>query len=177
VTDLAGILSQTGGLHPVTQAAILFHGWRGLAPGAAADVEAAVLAARHGAAAGRGAALFLPLALNGSGALRATGTEDRRLGAWIAGATQAVRAALRHLDRLQDWQGRARAATADLSGRTPPALITALAAWPMISAPLAERITGASRAAAQRNLDLLAVRGLIREVTGQGRFRMWAARI
>ena len=35
--------------------------------------------------------------------------------------------------------------------------------------------TGASRAAVQRNLDVLTARGLAREVTGQGRFRVWAA--
>lgn len=181
IADMADIMDQAGGLHPVTQAAMLFHGWRMLGQeragqGGATDVEAAVLAARHGAKAGRGAALFLPLALTGPGALRATGTEAQRLGAWIAGATQATLAALLHLDRLLDWERRAHEATADLTGRTPPALIAALAAWPMISAPMAEEITGASRAAVQRNLDTLAVMGLIREVTGQGRFRVWTTR-
>ncbi|MFN3846578.1 MAG: hypothetical protein ACK4RZ_12285 [Paracoccaceae bacterium] len=34
-------------------------------------------------------------------------------------------------------------------------------------------LTGASRAVIQRNLACMEVRGLIREVTGQGRFRMW----
>jgi hypothetical protein len=29
----------------------------------------------------------------------------------------------------------------------------------------------------QRNLDLLQARGLVREVTGQGRFRIWAAKL
>jgi hypothetical protein len=29
----------------------------------------------------------------------------------------------------------------------------------------------------QRNLDVLVARGLVREVTGQGRFRVWAAGI
>lgn len=187
VLDLAEIMERAMELHPVTQAAILFHGWRmlsaeragqeGVGQGAAVDVEAAVLAARHGARAGRGAALFLPLALTGPGALRATGTEQERLGAWIAGATQATLAALLHLDRLREWERRARAETADLSGRTPPALIEALVAWPMVSAPLAEEMSGASRAAAQRNLDILAARGLIREVTGQGRYRLWAAKV
>ncbi|MFN7609750.1 MAG: hypothetical protein ACK5QX_02270 [bacterium] len=47
----------------------------------------------------------------------------------------------------------------------------------MVSAPLAEEITGASRAAVQRNLGTLTERGLTREVTGQGRFRVWAARL
>ena len=185
VADMAEIMDQAGGLHAVTQTAMLFHGWRmlsadgqgGVAQSPAGDVEAAVLAARHGARAARGAALFLPLALTGPGALRGAGSEVQRLGAWIAGATQATLAALLHLDRIRGWEVRARAATADLSGRTPPALIAALAAWPMISAPLAEEITGASRAAVQRNLDALVARGLIREVTGQGRFRVWAAKV
>ena len=187
IADLAEIMEKVGRLHAVTQAAILFHGWRMLTgekagqepvgQGAAADVEAAVLAARHAAGAGRGSALFLPLALTGPGALRATGTEEQRLRAWIAGATQATLAALLHLDRLRDWQVRTAAATADLSGRTPPTLIAALAAWPMVSAPLAEELTGASRAAVQRNLDTFAARSLIREVTGQGRFRVWTAKV
>jgi DNA-binding IclR family transcriptional regulator len=45
--------------------------------------------------------------------------------------------------------------------------------WPLVIAPLADGQTGASRAAVQRNLNLLTTRGLLREVTGQGRYRMW----
>jgi Fic family protein len=45
----------------------------------------------------------------------------------------------------------------------------------MLAAAQAEAETGASRAAVQRNLDVLVARGLVREVTGQGRFRVWAA--
>jgi hypothetical protein len=37
---------------------------------------------------------------------------------------------------------------------------------------MAEATIGASRAAAQRNMTWVEARGLIREVTGQGRFRM-----
>ncbi len=192
IADLAGLLEAARGLHPVTQSAMLFHGWRILgseaAPqgfeepqivrqGATTDVEAAVMAARHGATAGRGGALFLPSALTGSGALRASGTETERLHGWVRGATQATHAALLHLDRLDDWEARATEATADLSGRTPALLIAALSAWPALSAPQAEEITGASRAATQRNLDLFHGRGLVREVTGQGRFRLWAASV
>jgi Fic family protein len=50
-----------------------------------------------------------------------------------------------------------------------------LAEWPVVSAPMAETLTGASRAAVQRNLAWMETRGLIREVTGQGRFRIWRA--
>lgn len=117
----------------------------------------------------------MPLALSGPGALRGVGEPEEKLRAWVRGAGQAVLAALLHLDRVSAWEARARAATDDLSGRTPPVLIEALTAWPMVSAPLAEELTGASRAAVQRNLDRFAERGLIREVTGQGRYRVWAA--
>jgi len=70
---------------------------------------------------------------------------------------------------------RAETEMAPLSGKTPPALRAVLTEWPFISSPMAEALTGASRAAVQRNLAWLEVRGLIREMTGQGRFRMWRA--
>ena len=133
-------------------------------------------AARLGAAETRGGAVFLPLALTDPGALRAGGTPEARLARWYDGAEQAVLAALRQIDRLEAWHERARDATAGLSGRTPPLLLAALCDWPLVSAPMAERLTGASRAAVQRNLTWLEGAGLIREVTGQGRFRFWAIR-
>ena len=40
---------------------------------------------------------------------------------------------------------------------------------------MAETLTGASRAAVQRNLAWMEEHGLIREMTGQGRYRMWRA--
>lgn len=175
VADLAEVMDSAADLHPVTQSAIAFHAWRALSQGMGQDTEAAVIAARHAATMGRGGALFMPLALSGPGALRGAGPPEDKLGAWVRGAGQAVLAALLHLDRVSAWESRARAATDDLSGRTPPVLIDVLAAWPMVSAPLAEQLTQASRAAVQRNLDKFTNRGLIREVTGQGRYRVWAA--
>jgi Fe2+ or Zn2+ uptake regulation protein len=47
----------------------------------------------------------------------------------------------------------------------------------MLGVPQAVSETGASRAAVQRNLDILLTRGLVREVTGHGRFRVWAAKM
>lgn len=44
---------------------------------------------------------------------------------------------------------------------------------PAFDPPMAEALTGASRAAVQRNLAWMEARGLIRELTGQGRYRMW----
>ena len=182
VADLAALLATLDPLHPVVQAAVLFHAWRMIGPERASDRardgEAAVLAARHAAGMSRlpgQGALFLPLAMTGPGAFRGQGDPARKLAAWIAGAEQATLAALMALDRLAGWRRRAEAATADLSGRTPARLLDVFAAWPQVTAPLAEAETAASRAAIQRNLDRLAARGLIREVTGQGRYRVWTA--
>lgn len=178
VADLAQLLASIEPLHPVTQSAILFSAWRMIGLERARDQEAAVLAARHAAGMSRlpgQGALFLPLAMTGPGAFRGQGEPVRKLAAWIAGAEQATLAALMELDRLADWRRRADAGTADLSGRTPALLLDVFAGWPLVTAPLAEAQTGASRAAVQRNLDKLMDRGLIREVTGQGRYRVWVA--
>ena len=96
---------------------------------------------------------------------------------WLTGVELSVRAALASIDRVAAWEERAAVALADLQGRTPMQLVACLGRWPTVMAPLAEADTGASRAAVQRNLNLLLARGLIREVTGQGRYRVWAARV
>jgi hypothetical protein len=179
VADLSDVLALSRDLHPVVQAAMLFHAWRMLGPDGARDGEAAVLAARHAAAMSRASgqgALFLPLAMTGPGAFRGQGGAGAKLAAWLQGAEQATLAALMELDRLAEWRARADAATADLSGRTPALLLDVLAAWPQVTAPLAEAETGASRAAVQRNIATLMARGLVREITGQGRYRVWCAK-
>ena len=174
--EVEAALQPVAGLSEVTRGCAAFHLWRALdeRPEHLRGLEAALLGARE---AGQGALPFLPLSLTGFGALTASGAPERRLAAWIQGAQRAVLAALLRLDRLAEWRRRADAETADLSGRTPARLIAALAAHPMLGAAQAEAETGASRAAVQRNLDRLVERGLAREVTGQGRFRVWAARV
>lgn len=180
LADLSDILASGPGLHPVAAAARLFHAWRALGPPGAADLEAAVLGMRHAAGAARApgqGALFLPLAQTGTEALRGQGDPRARLAAWLRGAERATLAALLHLDRVATWRQRVDEAIADLSGRTPHALVALLEAWPLVSASLAEAETGASRAAVQRNLDRLEQRGVIREITGQGRYRFWVAAV
>lgn len=176
IADAAAELAPLASCSAVTRGAALFHLWRSLEerPDHLRAIEAAVLGAR---VAGKGTLPFLPLALTGFGALTASGTPDARLRAWITGAHRAVLAALMTLDRLAQWRARTKVHTADLTGRTPARLIAALAATPMLGAPQAQAETGASRAAVQRNLAVLQARGLVREVTGQGRFRAWAARV
>ena len=85
----------------------------------------------------------------------------------------AILTAIRMLDDIEVWTGRAENAMAYLSGRTPVALRRVFSEWSLLSAPMAEAMTGASRAAIQRNLAWMEASGLIREVTGHGRYRMW----
>ncbi|WP_333828821.1 hypothetical protein [Pararhodobacter sp.] len=164
-------------LHPVTRACMGFHLWALAGLGQQGDrLEAAVTAARVAASEGRGA-VFTPLAMGGAGGLRASGTPAVRLARWLEGMESALLTAMRHLDQIEEWTARAQTVMAPLSGRTPALLRAALADWPLLSAPMAEGLTGASRAAVQRNLTWMEGQGLIREVTGQGRFRMWRAAV
>jgi DNA-binding IclR family transcriptional regulator len=68
-------------------------------------------------------------------------------------------------------------AAADLQDRTPALLAAVLAEWPIVAAAMAKKITGTNRATVQRNLAIMLERGLIREATGQGRYRVWTAKV
>ncbi|MDO5759300.1 MAG: helix-turn-helix domain-containing protein, partial [Rhodobacterales bacterium] len=180
-TDRAGdwldLMAQAADLHPISRACMGFHLWSRAGLGHQGDrLEAAVTAGRIAAGAGKGA-VFAPLAMGGAGGLRAGGEPADRLVRWLDGMEKACRAAMRHLDDIEAWSALAEATLSPLSGRTPPALRLVLTEWPLVSAPMAEALTGASRAAVQRNLAWMEKQGLIREVTGQGRFRMWRIRL
>lgn len=180
-TDRAdGWLAVTGAarhLHPITRACLGFHLWSLAGLGQHGDrMEAAVTAGRIAAAEGKGA-IFAPVAMGGAGGLRAGGLPAERLTRWLDGMNNACLAAMRHLDDLEIWSTQAETVMSVLSGRTPPALRAVLTEWPLVSAPMAETLIGASRAAVQRNLAWMEASGLIHEVTGQGRFRMWRAAI
>lgn len=167
------LMARAADLHPITRASLGFHLWSLAGLGQHGDrMEAAVTAARIAASEGRGA-VFAPLAMGGAGGLRAGGSPADRLARWLDGMESACLTALRHLDDIESWVARAEAEMITLSGSTPPALRAVLAEWPLVSAPMVEALTHASRAAIQRNLAWMEARGLIREITGQSRFRMW----
>jgi hypothetical protein len=170
------LMAQAADLHPITRASIGFHLWNLAGLGQQGDrMEAAVTAARIASSEGKGA-VFAPLAMGGAGWLRAGGPAADRLARWLEGMETACRTAMRHLDDIEVWSERAETEMSPLSGKTPPTLRAAFSEWPLVSAPMAEALTGASRAAIQRNFAWMEARGLIREVTGQGRFRMWRNR-
>ena len=167
------LMAQAADLHPVTRACMGFHLWSLAGLGQHGDrMEAAGTAARIVASEGKGA-LFAPLAMGGAGGLRSGGPPADRLSRWLDGMETACLTAMRHLDDIEAWSARAEAEMSPLSGRTPPALCAVLTEWPLVSAPMAEALIGASRAAIQRNLAWMEARGLIHEMTGQGRYRMW----
>ncbi len=171
------LMAQAADLHPISRACMGFHFWGLAGLGQQGDgMEAAVTAARIAASEGKGA-VFAPLAMGGAGGLRSEGPPGARLVRWLGGMDSACVTAMRYLDEVEAWSERAGEMLSPLSGKTPPALRAVLTEWPLISAPMAEALTGASRAAVQRNLASMEARGLVGEVTGQGRFRMWRALI
>ncbi|MEY8831923.1 hypothetical protein AB9K29_02105 [Phaeobacter italicus] len=171
------VMAAAADLHPVTRACMGFHLWSLAGLGQHGDqMEAAVTASRIAASDGSGA-IFAPLAIGGAGGLRASGLPHERLVCWLDRMNSAILTAMRTLDNIEVWTGRAEEVMAQLSGRTPVALRKTFSQWPLVSAPMAESLTGASRAAVQRNLAWMEASGLIREVTGQGRYRMWKATV
>ncbi|MFV0514793.1 MAG: hypothetical protein ACK5MY_14385 [Jhaorihella sp.] len=167
-------LAMLSDCHPLTRAAFGFACWRaeGITPWEEL-LEATVAAQVVGA---EGMAPFLPLS-EGARFQRhdpAAGAGARLAAFYGAVEAGALRAAL-ELGRMSLWRDRARDATAGLSGRTPPLLIGALLRYPAMSAELAAQETGVSRASARRNLNLFSDHGLIREITGQDRYRFWTA--
>lgn len=171
------LMAQAADLHPITRACMGFHLWNLAGFGQQGDrMEAAVTAARIAVGEGMGA-IFAPLAKGGAGWLRAGGVPAQRLECWFKGMETACLTAMRHLDDIEAWSARAEIMMAPLSGKTPPALRAVLTEWPIVSAPIAETLTCASRASVQRNFNWMEERGLVHEVTGQGRFRMWRTAI
>jgi len=167
------LMAQAADLHPVTRACVGFHFWSLAGLGQQGDrMEAAITAVRIAATEGKGA-VFAPLAMGGAGGLRAGGPPADRLARWLDGMETACLTAMRHLDDIEAWSARAAADMTSLSGKTPRALRALLTEWPLVSAPMAETLTDSSRAAVQRNLAWMEARGLVRELTGQGRYRMW----
>jgi hypothetical protein len=171
------LMAQAVELHPITRACMGFHLWSLAGLGQQGDrMEAAVTAARIAASEEKGA-VFAPVAMGGAGGLRTGGPPADRLARWLEGMDTACLTGMRHLDDIEAWSARAETAMTSLSGKTPRALRAAFTEWPLVSAPMAEALTSSSRAAIQRNLSWMEAQGLVRELTGQGRYRMWRTTI
>lgn len=174
----ASMMQASGGLHPIVRAGFAFSLWPSVGIGQPGDgFEGAVVAARLSAAEGQGGAVFAPVRFGVMRGHIMPKTPQNRLEHWLFATEQGLIRALRMLEDLRIWEQRVLAHIRSFSGRTPPRLVEVLRDWPLVSAALCEDLTGASRAAVQRNLQRLQAQGLVAEVTGQSRFRLWRAAI
>jgi len=165
-------------LHSLTKAAVGFYSWRVLGlsePGTVLEPMTAVssIACKHKAK----ALSFLPVALGDKYLFAQSGSAEKLLTDWYYAISNSCKRALLHIERLTAWHRKAVLEIGDLSGRTPPILLDAILVVPLISVEIAVKSYGISKVSAQRNLGLLQDRGLIREVTGQDRYRFWTAEL
>lgn len=170
-------MAELSGLHPLTRAPAARMLWRlaDLSPDSAA-IEAAVWAARDMARASPDLS-FLPLGRHGRAIWADGGPPAQRLSRHLAAVTQGAADACRMLDRITGWARDARDATAPIKGKNPARIIAALAAHPVLHTAQVEDVAGISRDTAERLLSRMQAMGLIREITGARRFRLWAAAV
>ncbi|MBU3032047.1 helix-turn-helix domain-containing protein [Paracoccus marinaquae] len=162
-------------LHPLARAPAAMLLWRlaGLSP-PGLMVERAVWAARA-MAAGCEALPFLPLGRAGRQVREPGGAPAGQIARHLRAVTEGAEEARQLLSRLGAWRMGALEATEKIKGDTAARVIAALIAHPLLSAPEAEAAADISRITAERMLNRMTGMGLIREVTGAGRFRLWTA--
>lgn len=175
----AGLMSdldRAGSVHPLTRGAFARRAWGVSDLSAMGDVvEAATYAARVMAADCQ-TLLFVPMGRYGRAVWSGfAGTGPEALAAHLRAVTEGAQGALLDLTRLREWADRAHAATARIKGSNPSRIIAALMARPVSLTADIEADCGISRDTAERLLARMAGLGLVREVTGARRFRLWAA--
>lgn len=167
--------------HPLTRSAAAFHLWRGQGLSAPEMwLEPGVIAARVAASGTRGGLASVPLLAGSDRALvQPGGDAAEKLGRWLAGLARAAGQAQMALDRIEAWhaaaRGRAERFKGGLKGKGAPALIDLLSARPIASARDVATALEISRVQARTLLNRFEALGLVRELTGQGRFRYWTA--
>lgn len=159
--------------HPITRAAAALPLWRrmGLSP-----VEDAIESASFTAilaAVDLPYLPFAPLGQHGPLAWRASGSAGARLDLWFNAVHAGALEARAELRRLKTWRTEALAQVTKLKGDTPARLIDFALTRPLIGTEDAELGLGMSRDSAERGLARLQSLGILREVTGRGRFRLW----
>jgi hypothetical protein len=171
-SDAAECDAALRGAPPLVAAALAAPSADALSEAARLDAAAARLTAA--ALGGRGGASFAPAPAR----RRAAGfAPETRLSAFVRDVADGTRDALALLDDLAAWRARADAAADAMKGATPARLVALLARRPALSAPAAASALSLSDDAALRALARLAEAGLARELTGQGRFRVWTAKL
>ncbi|MFV0384393.1 hypothetical protein [Paracoccus sp. (in: a-proteobacteria)] len=163
------------GLHPLSCGPFARMVWR-LSDLSPVDdlVEAATWAARHMARCCE-ALRFVPMGRHGRQVWTDTGDPATRLERHLTALSEGSAEARLHLVRVGEWAADALRRTAPIKGSNPARVIAALAAQPLMTTAMVEEATGASRDTAERLLARMYDMGLVRELTGTRRFRLWAA--
>ncbi len=172
----AALMTAAGGyadLHPLARAPALRLLWRraDLSPPELL-AESAVWTARQ-MAQGCEALPFVPLSRHGRGVWIESGDPLRRLARQLDAVRRGADGARVQMQQLTAWAAQARAATAPIKGHNLARVIAVLVARPLASAAMVEQDAGISRMTAERLLMKMQTMGLIREVTGARRFRLW----
>lgn len=163
------------GIEPAVRAPALRAAWRiAELSGPECLVEPACWTARD-MAAGCEALAFVPLGRHGRVVWIDGGPPLARMQRQLEAVALAAQEARREILRVRDWSERARRAVAGIKGENPARVVAALAAQPLLSAAMVEAETGISRDTAERLLARLQAMGLVREITGARRFRLWTA--
>lgn len=172
--DFLALADGFADLHPIARGCATGTAWRLAQLSAPEDlIEGAVWNARSMAAPCE-ALCFLPLGRHGRLTAQG-GTIADRLARHLDAVTQGASDARRDLSRLTLWAQQARQATAQIKGRNPARIIDALMVQPLMTTAMVEEQAGISRDTAERLLRRMQRDGLVREVTGTRRFRLWTA--
>lgn len=169
------VLAELAPLHPISRAPVARIAWRLAEVSPPEDlIEAACWNARA-MAEGCDALAFLPLGRHGRAVWNDGGEPEGRLQRHLAAAAAGADEARQALRRVADWAAEARRRTARIKGDNPGRIIAALSANPLMTTAMVEAATGTSRDTAERLLARMQAGGLVREVTGSRRFRLWSA--
>lgn len=162
-------------LHPFARAPALRILWR-LAGLSHPDqqAEAAIWTARA-MATDCEALRFLPLGRHWRMVWTDSGAAADRLARHLDAVAMGAVDARQLVGRITGWMTRAEAATTGIKGDNPARVIAMLATHPLVSAPMIEDGAGISRITAERLLNRMTEMGLVRELTGARRFRLWCA--
>ncbi|MBC9248449.1 DUF1403 family protein [Paracoccus sp. 11-3] len=173
--EFLGLIDGLADLHPIARACPARIAWRLANVSAVEDmIEGAVWTGRA-MAANCEALTFLPLGRHGRRVWLDGSAPAERMARHLDAVTQGAVDARRHLSRLSLWAEQARAATATIKGNSPSRIIDALLTQPLMTTAMVEEHAGISRDTAERMLQRLQNDGLVREVTGTRRFRLWSA--
>lgn len=173
--EFARKLEEFDGLHPLARPPVARILWR-LAELSPADdlTEAAVWTGRSMAACCE-TLTFVPLGRHGRRIWNDSGNPVDRMTRHLEAVAEGAAEARVQLLRVNSWAEEARSRTSRIKGSNSLRVIAALAAQPLMTTAMVEEHAGISRDTAERLLSRMLAMGLVREITGTRRFRLWTA--